>query len=346
MPFFKKKPSIDFLAIGDIVTDAFIKIKEAHVNCDKDEGHCELCLAYGDKVPFDFVEVIPAVGNSANAAVSAARLGIISGLVAGIGDDKEGQECLTTLRNENVSTDYITINKGRKTNYHYVLWYEKDRTILVKHESFKYQLPKNQTPKWLYLSSLGNNTEAFHDEIADYVENNPGIKLVFQPGTFQMKMGIDRLNRIYKNSEIFFCNVEEAERILNIASQPNVEKNTHVKNLLDGIHALGSKIVVITDGPNGSYGSDGKEGQKKQFFLPAYPDQKPAYERTGAGDCFASTTTVGIIQGKTLEESMKWGSINSMSVVQEIGAQKGLLTKDKIEGFLKSAPEGWNAQVI
>ena len=66
----------------------------------------------------------------------------------------------------------------------------------------------------------------------------------------------------------------------------------------------------------------------------------------GAGDCFASTTTVGIIQGKTLEESMKWGSINSMSVVQEIGAQRGLLTKDKIEAFLKTAPEGWNAQAL
>lgn len=112
--------------------------------------------------------------------------------------------------------------------------------------------------------------------------------------------------------------------------------------MFDAIHALGPKIAVITDGPNGSYGSDGE----KQFFLPAYPDQKPAYERTGAGDCFASTTTVGIIQGKTLEESMKWGSINSMSVVQEIGAQKGLLTKDKIEEFMKIAPEGWGAQII
>lgn len=340
MSFFKKNPPIDFLAIGDIVTDAFIRITEAHTDCDN--GHCELCLAYGDKVPFESVDVIPAVGNSANAAVAAARLGLNTALVAGIGDDTEGQECLAALKKEHVATDYISINKGKKTNYHYVLWYEKDRTILVKHEVFSYKLPTTSVPKWLYLSSLGGNTEAFHDEIADYVEKHPEVKLVFQPGTFQMKLGTERLARIYKHTELFFCNVEEAERILNLPSQATLDKKVHVKNLLNELHALGPKKVIITDGPDGSYGSDGT----RQFFLDAYPDQKPAFERTGAGDCFASTTTVGIIQGKTLEESMKWGSVNSMSVVQEIGAQRGLLTKDKIETLLNTAPEGWNAQAL
>jgi sugar/nucleoside kinase (ribokinase family) len=253
-----------------------------------------------------------------------------------------GEDCIERFKLENVITDNITVNKGKKTNYHYVLWYDKDRTILVKHEEFKYELPTKEIPKWLYLSSLGGHTEEFHDEIADYIEKHSETKLVFQPGTFQMKLGVPRLSRIYKNCEIFFCNVEEAERILNLPPQEGTEKNVHVKSLFNAIHALGPKIVIITDGPNGSYGSDGQ----KQFFLPAYPDQKPAYERTGAGDCFASTTTVGIIQGKTLEEGMKWGSINSMSVVQEIGAQKGLLKKDKIEEFMKVAPEGWGAQII
>lgn len=335
MPFFKRHKPDDFLAIGDTVTDAFIKISHAHVN--EIGENKELCMPFADKVPFEFSEIVRAVGNSANAAVAAARLGVSSGLVSNIGDGEEGNLCLRALEAQHVDTAFIARHKGKRTNYHYVLWYDKDRTILVKHEAYDYKLPDLGEPKWIYLSSLGDNTEAYHEEIADYCEKHPNAKLAFQPGTFQMKLGTEKLARIYKRSEIFFCNVEEAERILGLSGGVS-----NIKNLLNGIHALGPKIVVITDGPSGSYGSDGE----RQFFLAAYPDQKPAYERTGAGDAFASTTTVAIMLGKDLETAMKWGSINSMSVVQEIGAQKGLLTQDKIQALLANAPQGWSAQLI
>ncbi len=335
MPFFKRKKPDDFLAIGDMVTDAFIRISNAHVNQIGENQ--ELCMPYADKVPFEFTEVVRAVGNSANAAVAAARLGVSSGLVANVGDDEEGNLCLRALEAQHVDTAFISRQKGKKTNYHYVLWYGKDRTILVKHEAFDYKLPELSEPKWIYLSSLGDHTEAYHEEIVDYIEKHPNAKLVFQPGTYQMKLGTERLARIYKNTEVFFCNVEEAERILGISGGAG-----NIKNLLNGLHALGPKTAVITDGPNGSYGSDGQ----RQFFLAAYPDQKPAYERTGAGDAFASTTSVALMLGKDLETAMKWGSINSMSVVQEIGAQKGLLTQDKIQMYMANAPQNWNGKLI
>lgn len=63
--------NIDILAIGDIVTDAFIRIKDASVTCDIDHTHCKLCVAFGEKIPYESVDVVKAVGNSANAAVSA-----------------------------------------------------------------------------------------------------------------------------------------------------------------------------------------------------------------------------------------------------------------------------------
>ena len=60
---------IDILAIGDTVIDAFIRIEEAEVNCDVDKENCKLSLRFGDKVPYESVEICNAVGNSANAAV-------------------------------------------------------------------------------------------------------------------------------------------------------------------------------------------------------------------------------------------------------------------------------------
>jgi hypothetical protein len=50
----------DFLAIGDIVTDAFIRLKDAEATCDIDSSNCKLCVRFGDKVPYESVEEVRA----------------------------------------------------------------------------------------------------------------------------------------------------------------------------------------------------------------------------------------------------------------------------------------------
>ncbi len=200
------KQSYDFIAIGDIVTDAFIRLKDASVHCDLRHERCEICMRFGDKIPYEDVYIIPAVGNSSNAAVSASRLGLRSALVSNLGDDYFGKECLDALKKENVATGFVAVHKGEKTNYHYVLWYEDDRTILIKHEKYPYALPAIGDPKWMYLSSLGEESGPFHREIKEYLAAHPKIKLAFQPGTFQIKAGKEKLAVIYKLSEVFFCN--------------------------------------------------------------------------------------------------------------------------------------------
>lgn len=326
---------IDFLAVGDIVIDAFIRLKDAHLHCKIDTDGCELCLRFGDKVPYESVTVVPAVGNSPNAAVAAARLGLNSAVVTNIGDDKHGKDCLDSLINEKVITDYVTTEKNKNTNYHYVLWYDVDRTILVKHTEFDYKFPKPANVPWVYLSSLADNSLPYHQEMALYLKNNPKTKLAFQPGTFQIKLGVEKLKDIYARTEIFFCNVEEAETILG--------KNTKdILTLSKGIKTLGPKMVVISDGPNGAYLYFNDE----LWHIPIYPDIAPPLDRTGAGDAFSSTFTAAIALGKDPLEAFAWGPINSMSVVQEIGAQKGLLTREKIEEYLKNAPENYKAKKL
>jgi ribokinase len=317
----------EFIAIGDIVTDAFIRLKDAKVNCDINREHCTITMAFGDKIPYESVEAVSAVGNSPNASVSASRLGLKSALVSNLGDDDNGRDCLESLTKDGVSTDLISIHKGKETNYHYVLWYEDDRTILVKHQKYDYKLPDIDTPKWLYLSSLGEDTLDYHKEIIEYLKNNSGINFAFQPGTFQIVLGKDELKEIYTRSKIFFCNVSEAERILGIDTLGTEE-------LLKRMQALGPEIVVITDGPKGAYAYDGQD----MWHQPPYPDPKPPFERTGAGDAFASTTTVALALGHDLPTALSWGAVNSMSVVQQVGAQKGLLSRPQLEKYLQDAP--------
>jgi len=326
----------DILAIGDITTDVFIKLKDAEVTCDGQKENCKLCLDFGSKIPYESAEEVRAVGNSANAAVSSARLGLNTALLSYIGDDDNGKKCVEELQKNNVGTEYVRTEVGKKTNYHYVLWYDVDRTILVKQEDFTYTLGEVSTPKWIYLSSLGQNSIGFHAEIAEYLTKNPNIKLAFQPGTFQIKLGAEKLKDIYARTEVFVCNVEEAEVILQ-----NVPRNLPM--LLKGISQLGPKIVIITDGYDGAYAYDARSPDD-MWFMPVYPHTP--FERTGAGDAFASTIVSAFAMGKTLAEALLLAPINAMSVTQFVGAQKGLLGMEKIEEYVKKAPSDYAPRKI
>ncbi|MBI3273705.1 MAG: carbohydrate kinase family protein [Candidatus Colwellbacteria bacterium] len=325
----------DFIAIGDTVTDAFIRLKDAAVNCDINREKCQICMRFKDKIPYESVTVVPAVGNSANASVAASRLGLKSALVSNIGDDYFGKECLDALVQEKVATEFIKIHKDQKTNYHYVLWYEDDRTILIKHEEFEYSLPDIGAPRWVYFSSLGGNSLEFHKVVENYLYSHPEIKFAFQPGTFQIKSGLKALKKIYERADVFFCNKEESQRILNT-------KEEDIKKLLTIMREAGPKIVVITDGVKGAYAFDGAHA----FFMPPYPDPKPPFERTGAGDAFSSTFTVALALGMSIPDALRWAPINSMSVVQYVGAREGLLAREKLEEFLANAPEDYQPKEI
>ncbi len=318
----------DLLAFGDTTIDAFIRLKDARVNCDVNDENCMLSMRFGDKIPYEFVEVVPGVGNAANAAVCAARLGLSAGLRAYVGDDRNGEECLAAFEREGVDTSLIVLEQGKKTNYHYVLWFESERTILIKHETYSYAVPEDLgSPRWLYLSSMAEHSEAYHDEIASALSRYPDMKVAFQPGTFQLSMGAARLKDIYARTDVFFCNKEEAQTVLGT-------KEDDVRKLLEGVRALGPKIAIITNGRDGSYGMD-EEGA---WHAPMYPDPKPPVDRTGAGDATATTTVSFIALGMNARDAMLRGLINSASVVQEIGAQKGLLSRERIEEWYGKRP--------
>jgi ribokinase len=329
--------NFDFVAIGDVVTDAFIRIKQASVYYDEKEHEEKLAFTNGAKIPYEFVKVIPAVGNSANAAVSSVRLGLKTAFITDLGDDEHGKEIIQTLKDQGVATDFARVHEGQLSNYHYVLWYKAERTILIKHEEYDRTFPDIGSPKWIYLSSLGENTLSYHQEIMKYLHTHPEVKLAFQPGTFQIKMGVEALKEIYEHSEVFFCNKEEAQIILGI-----VEAACPV--LARKMSELGPKISVITDGPKGAYAYDMKANE--MWFMPPYPDPAPPYDRTGAGDAFSSTFAECLALGKSVEEAFKWAPINSMSVVQKIGAQEGLLHSAEIEEWLAKAPADYKPTKI
>jgi ribokinase len=325
----------DILAVGDVVTDAFIRLFKDQAQVVKDDRDGDwLAMPFGTKIPYEHVEIIRAVGNAANAATAFGRLGLKTGFVTNVGHDSEGREIINALHKNKVDSRFVRINAGKKSNYHYVLWYKEERTILIKHEEYDYDWPRlraKDVPRWLYFSSISENAAEYHDEVAEWLEDNKEVQFAFQPGTFQMKMGAHRLHRLYKRAAVLILNREEAVTV-------GGGKHEDIPDLFDKLHALGPKIVVITDGPDGAYASDGQQRLK----MPLYPDPKSPFERTGAGDAFASTFVAALAKGLSLEDALRWAPINSMSVVQKVGGNAGLLNERELLNYLHHAPASYH----
>jgi ribokinase len=323
--------TFNFVAIGDTTTDAFINLKTdmpERIHTEKESAGEELCFNFGDKIEYDNVDIIHGVGNAGNAAVSAARLGISTALITDLGTDIRGDAAVSAWEQDGVDTTLVQRHKEHPTHYHFVLRFGPERTILIKHQPWPYAVPDFSTPpQWIYFSSVGEHGEQFHHDIATYcIEHN--IKLAFQPGTFQIQLSAaGKIPDVFKASELFFCNKEEAQRILNT-------KENDILALLTAMRTLGPHIVIITDGPRGAFA----QNEEGTWVAPMYPDPAPPVDRTGAGDAFSSTVTALLASGLPLPDALLRGPINSMNVVQHVGAQAGLLSRENIESLLQNAP--------
>ncbi len=325
------------LAIGDIFTDAFIKLNDNEARVTKDDDGTEwLSVKFGQKMPYDDVEVVQSVGPSPNAAVSMSRLGLRAGLMAYLGDDEVGAASLGYLGEQGVDTSTIVPEQGAKSSYWYVLRYGADRTMLVKNEDYDYQWHEPaEVPEWIYLSQISPKAWGLHERLLEYLEAHPDVKLAFQPGTSHFRWGVDQLRAIYQRAHIVIMNREEAVDVTG-------RSYDSLRKLSIGLHDLGPQIVVITDGPNGSYASY----DFKLVTIPNYPDPAPPYERTGAGDAFASTIVAALALGESMDTALTWAPINSAYVVQQMGAQKGLLHFDELRAHLGEAPDWYHVKEV
>ncbi|MGH7157861.1 MAG: carbohydrate kinase family protein [Candidatus Saccharimonadales bacterium] len=323
--------------VGDIISGAFITLSEDYVTVSTDDkGYKRMSFELGAKLPYKQLDVVKAVECAPNAAVAMARLGLGSSLMAWLGDDAVGQEMIAYLKEQKVGTENLAVEAGKKSNYHFYLKYGADRTKLQRFEDYSYQWHEPaQKPDWLYLGVLGENTWPLHEAMLSYLEQNPGIKLAFQPGMYHLLWGVEKMAMFYRRAEIVVLNREEAAQVTG-------KDRGDVAGLISALHELGIKIAVITDGPDGAYASDGQ----KILFMPIYPDVAAPVDRTGAGDAFASTLTAALAMGEPLETALSWAPVNSMHVTQFIGAQEGLLPKARLEEFLQKAPADYKATVF
>ncbi|MBU2036131.1 MAG: carbohydrate kinase family protein [Patescibacteria group bacterium] len=316
----------DLLSVGDASIDIYITPSESESLSQMDDKESFICFAYGDKIPVKSSE-LSVGGNAANNAVGVTRLGVKTGLVLTLGDDTFGNQIQEKLNTEGIDTTYVIKQPGVSSNFSVIVNYSGERTIFTYNVPKSYEYPVNLpiTP-WMYLTSMGDTFKPFYNHIADFLRTNTTVKLAFNPGSRQIRAGVNEIIDILKLTEVLFVNREEAEKLTDFGQSLGKEKE-----LLQALSNLGIKIPVVTDGVKGSYAFDGSR------FVKAGVLPVDAYERTGAGDAFGSGTLAAIIKGKPLEEALLWGTSNSASVIGYTGPQRGLIKENEMDVWLERA---------
>jgi len=313
----------DIITIGDALIDTHVHIDNAALECDLMKKNCQLCLNYGGKIPIvDSFQCLG--GNAPNVSAGTAKLGLKTAIIGAVGNDSNGEVVVEKLKQYNIDTKFIQIDKQNQTRYSVVLNFKGERTILSYSQKKDYVWPKNlPETKWLYYTSLSQGFEKIHGDLKKYLTNHSQTKLALNPGSYMIKYATKYLRDAIKKCDLVIVNKEEAEKILNI------KKSKSIVNLIIGLLKMGAKEVAITDGEHGAWAGDKKTIWKMKSF-PVKPIAK-----TGAGDAFSSAYLAAKIMGKEIPQALNWGIANSCSVILEVGAQNGLLDKIGIEKLLK-----------
>jgi len=317
---------IELLSIGDSSLDVFMTPTEIETLCQKNKKKSLIAFSYGDKIPVNNFE-ISIGGNAANNAVGAKRLGVRSATVLTLGEDDVGNKIVEKLKSEGVDTTYVIQQLATTSNYSTIINFAGERTIFTYKAPKSYEFPV-QLPSapWIYLTSMGDSFRPFYNHLLNWMKKNGEVKLAFNPGSRQLRAGLDSIKDVLSASYMVYVNRKEAEILTGLKETQEKEKD-----LLKALSALGPKISIITDGSNGSFVYDGTRFVKAEV-LPV-----DAYERTGAGDAFGSGCIAALIKGKSLEEALLWGTLNSASVIGYIGSQRGLIKETEMPTWIERA---------
>jgi sugar/nucleoside kinase (ribokinase family) len=327
----------DLVTIGDSSEDVFIRPLELKVADSRSviSGKV-MSFELGEKIPIESVDYSVG-GSSCNLAVGLSRMGLKTSVFSIVGQDSPAEKIIQRLIDEGVDTDNIQTKEDIKTNFSVVInTKDGERTIFVYHGWGDYReikFKKGIKTDWIFLSSGGDHLQELEDNLVA-LSGKGEVRIAWNPGAIQIEEGVSKHKDLLKNLDVLFLNREEAIKFTNFPVKPKDE------DLLKKLHNFGPKIVVITKGRDGAKVFDGN------IFYKTEAIEVKVKDSTGAGDGFAAgflgklavDKYNGEFNKELISEALKYGIINSTSVLTEVGAQSGLLSVEGIEAGLAKHP--------
>ncbi len=315
------------LSIGSSDIDLFVSPEDASSYVQNENT---VSFSLGDKIPIK-MDATTLGGNGANVSVGLKRLGLDSSFYTFLGKDVLSRQIVEALNHEKI--EIIEGNVQLETTALSIIFnFKADRIIFSHHDVMPHEIDGSRLQPFqaFYLTSIGKDWVSAYRTVVDFVHSN-SIALAFSPGSPQLADLQDVVFEAIACSKILFVNKDEGERLLDKKG----ESAKDIKELLQKLSGFGPLIVSVTDGKNGSYAMM----DNVCYVLPSFDESAVSIDKTGAGDSYASAFFAAHLLELDVKTSMLWGALNANSVMKQIGAQKGLLTKHEIEEALSLRPD-------
>lgn len=252
-------------------------------------------------------------GKGANQAVAASRLGADVGMIGLVGDDIFGKEIIENLNKNRVNTENVEPVPYEVSGSAHIILYEKDNSIIVV-PGANNQLDKTK------IENLRDNIKQYdliiiQNEIPQ-LTNEKIIQICWE----------EKIPTIYNPAPARKLAKEWIEKVTYLT--PNEHEFTILfpdKKLSEALREYPNQLI-ITLGSKGSVFFNGE----KEIHIPAYKVEP--IDTTGAGDTFNGAMAVGLINGMTLEDSLKLANLSAAYSVQKFGAQGGMPTLNQLKG--------------
>ena len=304
----------DILTIGAATRDIFLVSDDFFTmkTSESETGIAE-CMALGSKI--EIKKFFATTGGGAtNAAVTFRSLGYKTAIISKIGDDETGKDVIDDLKRANIETKFLKKIPNGQTAYSTLLTMpEGERTVLVfrgvssSFNASDIDWKAIKSSKWIYLTSLGGNLE-LSKKIIEFAHNHK-VKIAWNPGMGELKKGWKSFSSILPLVDVFLINKEEAELLTGESDR---------RKLVTLLKCDGA-IRLITDGSKGTTVIDGI----KSFHIGTSGTK--GISRTGAGDAFGSGFVASYIKSNDSVFAARVGTLNAESVIQHLGAKKGIL---------------------
>ena len=262
-------------------------------------------------------------GPASTALVTLARLDIDTAFFGSISDDANGLEIRRGLVHEKVETTYLKMTPGYTSQFAFIGITEEtgNRTIFWHRGSVPPLRPEDVDLRPFSEAKILHLDDVMIDASMEAVRQarTQGLRVVMDAGT--MREGAGDLASLV---DVLIASERFTEQFTGPLAAPEVA--------LKALMALGPKDVVITLGPKGSIGWNGKE----VHFQRAFPID--AKDTTGAGDVYHGAYIYGLLQGWVMRECMRFASAVSAIKCKDIGARKGIPRLDDVKKFLRQFP--------
>ena len=303
------------LSIGAATQDVFLSNSPEFRLISMAENQDVVEFQLGSKIDIQNID-ISSGGGATNAATTFARQGLISSFMGVVGEDSSGEQILKMLDEESIDTSRVEFSKRFNTDYSTIILAPNgERTILTYRGASEHIYAENFELKygefdWIYVSNLSGRFDALLKIFKEAIKK--GVKIAWNPGKKELQEP-EKVRTLLQDVEILIVNKEEASLIFEGVSAEELVRNT----------CSFVEVAILTDGANGVWAaSDGKIIRAGMY------EDVPLIDRTGAGDAFGSGFVSQWSQGADIKESILFASANSTSVIQYMGAKKGILYKN------------------